>query len=313
MSETAVVLVNLGTPNSPNPSDVKKYLIEFLTDKRVIDQPWLKRQLLVRGIIVPRRYRDSSKAYKRVWTEEGSPLLSWGKKTKCLLQESLGDDFQVELAMRYQSPSIEDALSKVKGCKHLIVIPLFPQYASATSGSVTEKVMHTIKDWECLPKLSFIGSYPDHPLMIDAFCQQAKETPWQNYDQVLFSFHGLPVRQANKQPYEADCRATASAIVKKLKIPNERWSLTFQSRLGNDPWLEPFTQDKICELGREGKKILVFSPSFVCDCLETTDELGYEYRNEFIELGGKRFDVVPGLNANPLWIQALRSLVLSTY
>lgn len=328
-----VLLVNLGTPDSPYPKDVYRYLIEFLTDGRVIDSPWLWRQILVRGIIVPFRYKQSAKSYQQIWTSEGSPLMVYGKKAQQLLQQKLGDSFRVELAMRYQNPSLKNAIDALikSQVSEIIVLPMFPQYASATTGSVHEKIMSLIKGMQVIPKITFIDQYATHPTLIQAFCHRAREYQLDDYDHFVFSFHGLPKRQIlkadatksclqcqnccqkNKNCYSAQCFSTAQAIIKELQIPKEKYTLTFQSRLGKDPWLEPFTSDTVKKLGEKGKKrVLVFCPSFVCDCLETIFEIGDECAVEFKHAGGERLDYVKGLNDHPVWIETLQELVLST-
>lgn len=331
---TGVLLVNLGTPDSPNPKDVHRYLIEFLTDPRVINSSWLSRQMLVRGIIVPARYRQSAKAYKEIWSPEGSPLKVYGHRTEKALQSRLGDEFKVVLAMRYQNPSIQNGLDTLKQLplKRLIILPLFPQYASATTGSVHQQIMEKISRWEVIPQLKFIDQFATHPGLIKAFCQTASTYNMNDYDHVLFSFHGLPRSQIlkadpscqcfqstgcckkltkdNHQCYSAQCHATAHEIAKGLNLENHRFSISFQSRLGKDPWLEPFTNETIQRLAKAGKKrLLVFSPAFVCDCLETLYEIGIEYAAEFKHAGGERLDLVPGLNDHPSWIDALQSIV----
>lgn len=332
-NRTGVLLVNLGTPDSQKPEDVKKYLTQFLTDGRVVDIPWLKRQILVRGIIVPKRYQESAQNYSRIWTEEGSPLLVYGQKVKKLLQEALGNDFQVELGMRYQNPSIEKALTSLKMCPELVVVPLFPQYASATTGSVHQEVMRIVSQWNRIPETKLINSYPTQPEMIKAFCDRAKAFDLPSYDHILFSFHGLPEKQLRKADfhnhclqtenccqtlndknrlcYSAQCHATAQAISTFLNLSADRFKICYQSRLGKDPWVKPYASDIIEGLAEKGaKKLLVFSPAFVCDCLETIDEIANEYLAEFKEYGGETLDLVPGLNDHPMWIEALKSLVL---
>lgn len=335
MDKVGVLLVNLGTPDSQDPSDVKKYLIEFLTDGRVIDQPWLQRQLLVRGAIVPKRYRESAKAYARIWNSDGSPLKTHGEKVKGMLQCALGSGFQVELAMRYQNPTIKSALERLKFLKELIVIPLFPQYASATTGSIHQKVMEIVSSWELIPKFRLVNSFPFQREMIAAFCDRAYAFDISSYDHFLFSFHGLPERQIKKADphsccladsecckkltnknqfcYSAQCHQTAQAITQSLSLPENLVSLTFQSRLGKDPWLKPYTADTVDLLAKKGfKRLLVFCPAFVCDCLETLDEIGHELKKAFIAQGGEALDLVPGLNDHPIWIKALESLVLES-
>ncbi len=333
MDKIGVLLVNLGTPDSQDPLDVRRYLIEFLTDGRVIDIPWLKRQMLVRGVIVPKRYRESAKNYARIWRREGSPLKIYGESVKEKLQQVLGGEYMVELAMRYQNPSIESGLQKLKLCKEIVVVPLFPQYASATTGSIHQKVMEVVSHWRTIPELHFISSYPAERNMISAFCERGKAFDLDSYDHFLFSFHGLPEKQIinadpgncclkekdccrtispkNRHCYAAQCYQTAKAIQEALKLPNAKVSVTFQSRLGKDPWLKPYTQDTVDQLADQGvKKLIVFCPAFVCDCLETLDEIGHELKQSFIQKGGESLDLVEGLNDHPLWIEALKSLVL---
>jgi protoporphyrin/coproporphyrin ferrochelatase len=334
--QTGVLLVNLGTPQSPQASDVRRYLLEFLTDKRVIDFSWLWRQILVRGLIIPSRYHQSAKSYAHIWTEQGSPLLVHGFELTKALQDSLGEDFKVELAMRYQTPSIEESLARLMKLplRKLIVIPLFPQYASATTGSVNEKVMNLLSRHTVIPEVTFIQQFATFPPFIEALIATAKSLNLSNYDHILFSYHGLPQRHIKKADivgtclrqgdcchslgssnagcYAAQCFATTRAVVEKLNIPKERYSLSFQSRLGKEPWLQPYTGDSITQLAKEGKKrVLVFCPSFVCDCLETLHEIGVEYAAEFKQAGGDVLELVPGLNQHPVWVQALKQLVHS--
>jgi ferrochelatase len=329
---SGILLINLGTPRSYRPKDVFSYLNEFLTDGRVIDFPWFQRQILSRGLIVPFRFRQSAELYRHLWTEEGSPLLLHGEAVKTKLQEELGASYLVALAMRYQEPSIEKGLKELQKArvKEIIVFPLFPQYASATTGSVHQKVMELVSRWEVIPQMSFVNSYADHPALIEAFCERAKQYCLEKYDHVLFSFHGLPERHLHKADayqrcltsncceklvsqnrfcYKAQCHATARAIADKLQLRN--YTICFQSRLGKDPWVQPYTMDRIKQSVAQGlKRLLVFCPSFVCDCLETTCEISYEYNREFKQLGGEEIQLVEGLNSHPLWIKCLKTIVL---
>lgn len=330
--QIGILLVNLGTPDSHEPKDVYRYLIEFLTDYRVIDFSWLKRQLLVRGIIVPARYRQSAKSYRKIWMKDGSPLMVYSQKVKKLLQNALPSNYHVEIAMRYQNPSIEKgvvALMK-KNLDEMIVLPLFPQYASATTGSVHQRVMSILSGFLTIPKVTLINQFATHPSYVDAVCTIAKSFPISQYDHVLFSFHGLPRRQLikadcnqhctkvetcchqlnpnNKDCYGAQCYATAHAIASTLGIKN--YTVCFQSRLGKEPWIEPYTSECIKSLGQAGdKKVLVFCPSFVADCLETIYEIGTEYALEFKQAGGEQLDYVPSLNDHPQWIKALQEII----
>lgn len=330
-----VLLVNLGTPLSPKPRDVFRYLTEFLTDERVIDSPWLKRQLLVRGIIVPFRYKQSAEQYRELWTKEGAPLLFHGKQLQEKLQQAVGENIPVVLAMRYQYPSISEGLETLRklALDEIIILPLFPQYASATTGSVYQKVMEEMLSWQTFPKLTFINHYYDDPKMIDAFCARAQQYPISSFDHILFSFHGLPERQIrradetgnclsanccqqicqkNRSCYKAQCFATARAIATKLNLQENDYTLCFQSRLGKEPWIQPYASDVLHACAEKGyKKLLVFSPSFICDCLETTCEISSEYQREFKALGGEELQLVEGLNDHPLWIEALKQMVLN--
>lgn len=331
--KTGILLVNLGTPDSPSTSDVRKYLIEFLTDERVIDIPAFQRNLLVRGIIGPFRAPKSAKSYKEIWTKEGSPLMVYGMELKRLVAESLGENYQVELAMRYQSPSIESQLEKFKGkfLKKLRIIPLFPHYASASTGSVHQEVMRVLSTWQAIPDVEFVNSYPTHAGMIDAFAELGAAKQPEKFDHILFSFHGLPERQLvkadthnhclkadncclvwnekNQYCYSAQCYATAKALAEKLGIPEEKYTVSFQSRLGKTPWKKPYTIDLIHSLPKEGKKkVLVFCPAFVADCLETIFEIGVEYKEEFVAHGGEDLVLVEGLNTNPTWVAAISDI-----
>lgn len=334
-TKTAVLLVNLGTPSSYKGRDVYKYLNQFLTDKRVITLPYLKRNLLVRGIIVPFRYKQSAKSYSEIWQKEGSPLDLYTKRSKELLQETLGDDYVVEYAMRYQKPSIESTLKSLltPQIKKLVLLPLFPQYASSTTGSVVELVFDELKKIELFPEIQVITHFYDHPKLIDAFCDLAKQCQYEDYDHILMSFHGLPEKHLTKGDrcnhclkktdccksmsyknqlcYSAQCYQTAYQIANQLRLEKDSYTICFQSRLGKDPWIKPFTINTIKELPQKGyKKVLVMCPSFVCDCLETLHEIQIEYKEDFIEAGGETLDLMPGLNTHPLYIEALKSLVV---
>lgn len=336
MSKKGVLLVNLGTPDSPETRDVKKYLGEFLMDPRVIDINPVSRALLVKGIIVPFRSPKSAKLYKKIWSQDtGSPLLYYSKLQRDALQQRLGNGYQVELAMRYQSPSIETALNSLKATlvDHIQVIPMFPQYASASTGSVYEKVMDLVKAWPTTPPISFVNSFHDDGLMIEAFADNGRKYNPDTYDHILFSFHGLPQRQlikcdhtgnwclktanccdtlndVNKFCYSAQSYHTARLIAEKLNLPPEKFTVCFQSRLGSDPWVQPYTTDVVAKLAKEGKKrLLVFCPAFVADCLETVYEVTEEYGGEFRALGGEHVQLVESLNDAPKWIDALEQMV----
>lgn len=329
-NKTGVLLINLGTPSSFHPSDVARYLKEFLLDPRVIDYSWIFRQALVRFLIVPLRKKRIAKVYESIWLSEGSPLLVHSQNLRKSLQEAMGENFHIELAMRYQSPSIADALTRLKQANidTLLILPLFPQYASATTGSIFEKVMKEIQGCLTFPKLIFINHFFSHPLYIEAMASLVEKYQLSDYDKILFSFHGLPERQIRKcdssklcliQPncctrnticYRAHCKQTAQLIAEKLKIPPSSYTVAFQSRLGKEAWLKPYMSDTIKTLAVEGtKKLLVISPSFVADCLETVYEIGVELEAEFRHFGGERLDLVQSLNAESLWVDALKKII----
>lgn len=336
-SHTGILLVNLGTPDSPETADVRKYLVEFLNDKRVIDINVLQRKLLVNFIIAPTRAPKSAAQYKEVWTKEGSPLLIYGQRLKTKLQKHLGDNYIVDLAMRYQSPSLKKAIDKMTSdarIEKLIVVPLYPHYASSSSGSTVEKVMEIIKGKEVIQDIKIIGPFFNNTHFIDAF---AKIVLAQNnlaeYDHFLFSYHGLPERHimkgsaqcgmncklddccktfsnTNYYCYRAECFETTRLLVAALKIKEGTYSSTFQSRLGRDPWIKPYTDKVIEELAKKGvKKILAFSPAFVADCLETLYEIRVEYNRMFQEHGGTYLHLAESLNDNDEWVKALGKII----
>ncbi|RAJ95816.1 ferrochelatase [Larkinella arboricola] len=335
IGKTGVLIVNLGTPDSPSVPDVRKYLREFLMDGRVIDIPYVQRYALVNGIIAPFRAPKSAKVYREVWTEKGSPLKYYGEVVERELQRQLGDNYVVKLAMRYQNPSLEAGLSEFQklGLTDIVVIPFFPQYASATTGSVYEKVMEIVGKWQIIPRIEFTNSFLDHPKFIEGFAQRAR--PYmdkESFDHYLFSYHGLPERQIrkgdvtgtvcklgdccsslhpqNQYCYRAQCFETTRLLVRALGIPEGKYTTTFQSRLGKDPWIKPYTEDVVQELGQKGiRSVLAFSPAFVADCLETTIEVGEEYKELFEKHGGKRWQLVESLNDSPIWIELLVDLV----
>ena len=253
----------------------------------------------------------------------------------CIRDRLLGEDYVVELAMRYQNPSIESAVDKMlsQPISNVIVVPLFPQYASASTGSAHEEVMRIFSKQQTIPEIKLINSFYDYEPMIDVFVENAKKYDLGSYDHVLFSYHGLPQRQLKKADkcnhclqsedccqtiseknqfcYSAQCHATTVALTEKMNLPKEKYSICFQSRLGNDPWVQPYTTDVLKERAAAGdKRLLVFCPAFVSDCLETTVEVLDEYQEEWEEMGGEHLDLVESLNDNPKWVEAVKELVL---
>lgn len=336
MKKTGVILVQLGTPNSPSTSDVRRYLSEFLNDPRVIDLPWIARKLLVNGIIVPFRAPKSAKIYKELW-EHGngvSPLITHSVNVQNKLKELFeNEDVTIELAMRYQNPSMDSVMEKMRLANYdqIIILPMFPQYASASSGSAIEKAMNIIRKWWVIPEIKIINQFWDNEGYINSIIERTKELNLNDYDHILFSYHGLPERQVDKvyegndlcadQPceveineknkfcYKATAFATTRLIAAKLGLKEEQYTVCFQSRL-DKKWLTPFSDKVVEEHAKKGaKKLLVFSPAFVADCLETIIEIGTEYQEIFEEHGGEKVQLVLSSNDHPLFIQGLEELI----
>jgi protoporphyrin/coproporphyrin ferrochelatase len=336
MKKTGVLLLQLGTPDSPKTSDVRSYLSEFLNDGRVIDIPWLLRKILVNGIIVPFRAPKSAKIYKELWEigKGESPLLEHSMKVKEKLQSHFADgSVTIEIAMRYKNPSMDSVLEKMRleNYDQLIILPLFPQYASASSGSAIEKAMNIVRKWWVIPEIKIVNQFWDNQGYIDSIVDRAKEFNLSNYDHILFSYHGLPERQVDKvyegedlcgdQPcetevneknkfcYKATAFATTRLIATKLGINESQYTVCFQSRL-DKKWLTPFSDKVVEEWGKKGaKNLLVFSPAFVADCLETIIEIGTEYQEIFEKYGGEKIQLVPSSNTHPLFINGLAQLI----
>lgn len=332
MDQTAVVLVNVGTPDSPSVADVRLYLSQFLNDRRVIDLPWLLQKVLVNLIIVPFRAPKSAKLYQKLWTEKGSPLLYYSMQVTEKLQLRMGDNYKIYNAMRYGSPSVENILNYIEyqNYKKIIILPLFPQYASATTGTVSEFILAKISRWNEIPELRLINHFHDHPAFIDAFAIQAARYEVAKWDHVIFSFHGLPLRQISKVHSEVDCNEclckiqsieegrfcyqaacyeTARLIASKIGLSTNDYSISFQSRLTKN-WMSPFTDEMLIQKAKAGiKKILVFAPSFVADCLETKVEIEEEYGILFKKHGGEQLQLVESLNDHDCWIEGLNQII----
>jgi protoporphyrin/coproporphyrin ferrochelatase len=328
-----VLLVNLGSPDSPAVPDVRKYLREFLMDGRVLDTPWPVRFCVVNFAILPSRPRESAHAYEKIWTPHGSPLVVTSRRVQAKLQGRV--TVPVELAMRYQNPSIADALKKLaeKQVTRLLVIPLFPHYAMSSYESAVERVKEVAA--KISPRLSLVIQPPyfDAPDYIAALAASAKDHLDGGYDHLLFSFHGIPERHLRKSDptgghclanenccdlpspaqatcYRAQCFKTVAAFVAKTGVPREKYSVSFQSRLGRDPWLKPYTDLELEKFPARGiKKLLVICPAFVSDCLETIEEIGMRGRESFLKAGGEELALIPCLNEHPLWISTLETMV----
>lgn len=327
----AVILMNLGSPDSTQHKDVKKYLTQFLMDERVIDKPYLLRSLLVKGIIVPFRTAKSSKAYQSVWTDEGAPLIIFSKALQKEIQKKFEEP--VELVMRYGSFSSADVLKKLHAenpsLEEIILLPLYPHYAMSSYETAVEDIKRVHHKKNYTSHLIIIKPFYNNENYLHALCESIRPFIEKDFDKILFSYHGLPERHIRKtdvtgchclkvddcchvpSPAHAFCyrhqtKFTTEAVVKALNIPTQKAEQTFQSRLGRDPWLEPYTALRLTELPKEGvKKLLVACPAFVSDCLETLEEMAIQGKESFLNAGGESFELIPCLNTQPLWIQTV--------
>lgn len=330
---TTVLLVNLGSPDSPSVSDVRRYLREFLSDARVLDSSWLVRQFVLNVFILPFRPTKSAEAYRSIWSSEGFPLILTSRRVQALLREKV--DEPVELAMRYGHPSIPDVVRKIlrNGVERMLLIPLYPHYAMSSYETVVERVKEVLAREKARVQLKVLPPFYDDPYYITALVEASRPHLKEEYDHLLFSFHGLPERHlrisdsskshclvtanccATPHPAHATCYRfqvfrTVQAFVKRMGIAETKYSIAFQSRLGRDPWLKPYTDQEIERLAERGiKRLAVLSPAFVSDCLETLEELGLRGRETFLAAGGQSYTLVPCLNDHPLWIEALKHYV----
>jgi len=328
-----VLLVNLGSPDSPTVPDVRRYLREFLMDGRVLDVNWFARFCIVHFAILPSRPRQSAHAYQAVWTPQGSPLIVTSRNVQAKLQPQV--DVPVELGMRYKSPSIPQAVGRLaeKGVNEVLLIPLFPHYAMSSFETAVERVKEVAAAIAPQMRIDVQPPYYDQPDYIAALVGSAEPFLAQGYDHLLFSFHGVPERQIRKSDptgahclsvanccdspspahatcYRAQCFRTVAAFVSKARVPTGKFSVSFQSRLGGDPWLKPYTDFELPKLAGQGmKKLLVICPAFVSDCLETLEEIGIRGRAIFLNAGGKQFTLIPCMNEHPLWLGALKKWI----
>jgi len=340
LSDSAVLIINLGTPASLKISSLRVYLREFLIDKRVINLPFWARFLLVYCIIAPFRPFKVKKNYAKIWKDGQSPLAFYTKELTFALQKKFQNQpsstsVRVDYAMRYGQPSIKNKIQDFAkaGCKNIFVVPLYPQYASATIGSVYEEVMNQLKNLWHLPNVQFILPYFDHPSFFEAQAKQALGFLKNDYDGYLFSYHSLPkdhlqigefgkgfcqmteeccshIGLENGFCYRAQCLKTTESIRTFLQLPKEKVFNSFQSRLGFKEWIQPYTTNMVKILPQKGvKKLLVFSPSFVTDCVETLEEIGHTEKENFLHAGGTKFDLVPCVNAAPFWVEGLKQMI----
>jgi protoporphyrin/coproporphyrin ferrochelatase len=322
--KNGLLLINLGTPDKADVTSVRRYLREFLSDPRVIDLPAPLRYLLLYAFILPFRPKSSTKAYQLIWTDDGSPLLANSQRLVESLEERLGNTFKVALCMRYGNPSIKAALNKLADCDHLTILPLYPQYSSAATGSSLEKVLTLIAAQNTHPSLKIVRDFCQHPGFITAQAELIK--PYLPiHDYLLFSYHGIPERHilkggcekvcqnscptinlSNTACYRAQCYQTTQALTQVLDLPTDKYSVSFQSRLGKTPWIKPYTDFVLPELAQKGiKRLAVCCPSFVSDCLETLEEIGMRARDQWQELGGEKLTLIPCVNSSPRWVDAI--------
>lgn len=333
--KTGLLLVNLGSPEEPQVPQVRSYLREFLSDPRVIDISPPARWLLLNGAILPFRPRNSAKAYQEIWREEGSPLVLNTQDLTAAVRARL-PHLEVEMAMRYGKPALADTMNELRnrGCDRLIVFPLYPQYASSSTGTVAELIYREAASSWNTPYVSVIPPFYDHPAFISAELAVSRPVLEEfKPDHILFSFHGLPERHLkksapqnspclaheqccdaltanNRNCYRAQCFVTARVLAQRLELDPGEWSVAFQSRLGRDPWIKPYTDESLVSLAKAGRKRLaVFSPSFVADCLETLEEIGMRADEDFRQAGGEALQLIPSLNNHPAWVDAVVQIV----
>lgn len=328
----ALLLVNVGSPKQATVPEVRRFLSEFLNDGRVIDIPWLFRKILVNLIIVPFRSGKSAKLYKKLFASGDSPLIRYLFKLTEKVQDKLKDRYAVYPAVRYGHPSVISQFKQAikENADEIIILPLYPQYASSTTGSVSEQLFELTKKWQVVPQIRIINQFYNHPAFIKAFVSRINEYKLHQYDHIVFSYHGLPIRQiqkihperdcntcncTNEMPsdggwcYKAACYATTRLLASGLEIPAGKYSIGFQSRLSKK-WLKPFTDQIITDLALHGKhKILVIAPSFVADCLETIIEIESDYRRLFLRHGGTELDMVQSLNDSDEWVRAIQEII----
>jgi len=316
---TGILLTNLGTPDAATPSAVRRYLAEFLSDPRIVEAPRWIWWLVLHMVILRIRPKPVAKNYQKVWTAEGSPLLSISQKQQKLLQDAITPHFKgvvkVELAMRYGNPSIKNGLRNLKdaGAKRILVLPLYPQYSATTTASTFDAIADELKTWRWLPEFRMIQHYHDHDAYIQALVTSIVSFRQQNgaAEKLLFSFHGLPQRYLDHgDPYFCECHKTARLVAEKLELKDEQWALSFQSRFGREEWLKPYTDKTLINWAHEGiKNVQICCPGFSADCLETLEEIKVENRDYFLNAGGEKFDYIPALNDNTDHIGMMGQLI----
>ena len=310
--------MNFGSPDSTHVEDVRTYLREFLMDKKVLDSPWIIRKTIVELFILPKRPEKSAEAYRKIWTKEGSPLIVYSKILRDMVQKQM--DIPVVLAMRYKNPSIEAGLQELydKGVRDILVVPLYPQYTMSSTETVADKVLEIQKKSYKDTKINFLKAFYNHPDYIKVLGDSIKENLPEEYDKILFTYHGIPERHDNKalraakisklpiETYRNQCFETTRLLTEYLQLPEDKYTTSFQSRLGRDPWIKPYTDYVLEEFPEQGvKNLVVCSPAFVADCLETLEEISMEGQEEFLKAGGEQFTYIPCLNDRQEWVDTL--------
>lgn len=326
--KNGLLLLNLGTPDSPKKSDVRRYLRVFLSDPRVINIPAPLRYLLLYGLILPFRTRKTAQAYQAIWTSEGSPLLSYSQRMLKKVESRLkGTNTVVSLGMRYGSPSAADALKTLQHCDQITILPLFPQYSSAATGSSIAYVLKQISSDDVIPSMHVIRDFHQHPAFLEAQAESIK--PYiADHDFILFSYHGVPENHLLKREcqqqcihacspssaryescYRQQCIRSTRLLAEKLNLSEQKYTLSFQSRLGKTPWIKPYTDDVLPQLASKGiKRLAISCPSFVVDCLETIEEIGIRAREQWTDLGGESLTLIPALNDDESWVEAVLTI-----
>ncbi|MEE8364571.1 MAG: ferrochelatase [Gammaproteobacteria bacterium] len=314
-AKTAVLLTNLGTPDTLSKASVKRFLKQFLSDPRVVDIPRIPWWLILNFIILPFRSPKSLRAYQRIWTDDGSPLLAYSRKQQSALQQKLGDEAQVALAMRYGNPAFDTVVDELlaSDVNNLVVLPLYPQNSATTTATTYHHLARTLAPRRDLPSVHFIDNYHEHPAYIEALAQSVRghweKSGSRNY--LLMSFHGLPQVNIDRgDPYHRQCLQTANLLAHKLKLDTSNWSCSFQSRFGKQVWLKPYTSEVLAQLANKGViAVDIICPGFAADCLETLDEIQIEYRALFMRQGGEQFHYIPALNDDDEHIKMMHALV----
>lgn len=318
-AKTGVLLTNLGTPDAPTAGALRRYLREFLSDPRVVEIPRVIWMVILHGIILRVRPKKSAKLYQSIWTEQGSPLLVISKQQKAkvekILTQKYGDKVLVDVAMRYGTPSIGNALEnfQAQGVNNIIVLPLYPQYGGPTTGSTFDAVFNKIKTWRWVPSVHFQSGYHDHPLYIAALASSIEQhiNEHGKPDKLVFSYHGMPKYFLEQgDPYYCFSHKTTRLVAEKLGLSKDDFVMTFQSRFGKAEWLKPYTDETLAKLADEGNKhVAIISPAFSADCLETLEELVHENKDVFIAAGGEEYHYIAALNDNDQHIAAMVDLV----